>query len=118
MLNINYNNMEKKFTLGPWVAEHWVKVSNYGDIPTSLFAATDGRKVLIAEFGWLVFKNLTGEMAHANIQLMQAAPDLLEALETITAEYSAMIISEFSTDPDENPYVKAAKAAINKANGK
>lgn len=98
---------EHKRTPGPWRADNGQRVGGFAVVhngePNPIGLARIVRK---SEYT----SGISAATAKANAMLMAAAPDLLEALEALTANYS-------DVEPGGSVNVDRARAAIAKATG-
>jgi len=99
-----------KFTPGPWV--HSTAGYGRGDIfiVDECFVAKDGDDVALCEN---IIDPNTGDPSEANARLIEAAPDLLEALE----ETFTMIGERLLKDTFGYEWYEKASAAISRARG-
>lgn len=104
-------------TPGPWVWQtgcSWRRLAseatgNDGDVLMPVVDRTDGHPNLS-------FKN--GGFTGPDARLIAAAPELLEALREITADYADRFdLDSASTNPGIKSSIKQARAAIGKATG-
>lgn len=109
--------IETNFTPGPWSALG-AKRPIDGGWDSGIVATIDARTVCIAEAFEVVGENLRAP-AFANAHLIASAPDLYAALETTLNRYVELAASGDCGhwDPETEPHVIAARAALAKARG-
>lgn len=106
--------MSAKHTPGPWGVRKGFSSGTY-----EIYPKRPGEKVSFRGARWAEIATVEGaskgESARANANLMAAAPDMLEALESIT-----LAMNKMSDDTDVFTLlqeIKAAQYAISKAKG-
>ena len=99
---------DTQYTPGPWV------VADDGDGLIYVLTEDEG---LVADAHDPSF--IDDEVAKANARLIAAAPELVEALEKMTAHYVALVECGDCGfwDANKEPEVIAARAALSKARG-
>lgn len=100
---------EFKGTPGPWFIGNFGGVGGSG----SFIGANPQRDgcTYIAEL-----KGVSGTV-DSNAKLIAAAPELLEMLQDILADYEDILLDEYSTEPEDNKFCIKARAVISKALG-
>lgn len=115
---------DNKHTPGPWeyapsTDAHGPYVSGpYGDV-ADCYTMTNPNHAAVVNGGDSQPHHFCGEEADANARLIASAPELLEALEAMINNYVALANSGDcgNWDPEEEPQIIAARAAIAKARG-
>lgn len=99
-----------KHTPGPWEA--------IGNLVRSPMAKENGSGVMLAECADRWFLKVNSDEAKANARLMAAAPELLEALQTIDKRFKACSKATIlSSEAYDAFYQSFVQAAIAKATG-
>jgi hypothetical protein len=119
-----------KHTAGPWIFETWdYRIAK----PSRMELSIQNKTNRIAVVDWDQGKDnpytIQNDEAFANARLIAAAPDMLEALDTLTIYAESIMervkfynMCEFTgiysaSMPELDAAIKAAKAAIQKAEG-
>ena len=97
---------DTKHTPGPWVWEHW-QMGLTAQNGTSVLAYYD--------YEGMSLHGKTEDEHEANAHLIAAAPDLLEALDRMIAEYD--LWGGYNDDGFKSGTILSARAAIAKAKG-
>jgi len=91
----------KKHSPAPW------KIADYGPGIHQRYLVSSNNTVIGRVYG----QSLIDDEGQANVKLIAAAPELLEALENIIDSFHESVIA----NPDDFPSIKMAMAAVNKA---
>ncbi len=105
--------MEAKHTPGPW--RHYTRPQPNG---CPIVGTENG--LMVAMMAHTVNQPEQADEAIANARVVSTAPELLDALKGMVAMYCDLVESGDAGywDPEDTPEVKAARAAIAKAEGK